>query len=141
MKTQENYQITGLNHKQFYKELGQLLYAVAVTDGKVRKKEVEALQEFLLKEVAPIELGSDSSGMNNAFYAQFKFAEMVSEHLPANIVFSSFINYLKRNREFIDDKLKSIIINAVEKVSAALYNTNKHEQEMIALLKTEIKNL
>lgn len=43
-----------LNDKQSYKELEHFLYAVAYSDGKVRKKEVDAQREFVLTELAPL---------------------------------------------------------------------------------------
>jgi uncharacterized tellurite resistance protein B-like protein len=130
-----------LNYKQFYKELGHLLYAVAYSDGKIRKKEVEALREFVLKQLAPFEPSSDSSGMNQAFYAQFEFEDIANRHENATIVFSSFINYLHRNKSNINEHLKTLMIQAVEKVAQAYKKTNKLEQQMIDKLKEEITSL
>ena len=96
METQTAAASTGLNYKDFYKELGQLLYAIASSDGQIDKKEVEALQEFVLKELASFEPASDSSGMNLAFYTQFEFEDMENKKAPAQEVFTSFLAYLKK---------------------------------------------
>ncbi|MBI2271415.1 MAG: hypothetical protein HYU69_13815 [Bacteroidetes bacterium] len=130
-----------MNHKQFYKEFGHLLYAIASSDGKVRRKEVEALREFVLKELTPFELTSDSSGMNQAFYTQFEFDDMADKHIPASEVFMSFVQYLKSNAPLINEQLKNSIIKAVEKVAHAYKKTNKLEQEMVDKLKEEIEVL
>ena len=138
MNTSQDITNSELNYKQFYKELGHLLYAVAYSDGKIRKKEVEALREFVLKQLAPFEPSSDSSGMNQAFYTQFEFEDIANKNEPATVVFLSFVEYLKKNATQMDDHLKTAIVKAVEKVSQAYKKTNKLEQEMINKLKEEI---
>ncbi len=141
MKKQINPPLTGLNYKQFYKELGRLLYAISSSDGKVRKQEVEALREFVLKELAPFEPSSDSSGMNKAFYTQFEFDDVLKKQISATEAFLDFSNYIKINAKHIDEHLKTSIINAVEKVASAYKKTNKKENEMINKLKQEIASL
>jgi hypothetical protein len=141
MKTSKNITNAELNYKQFYKELGHLLYAVAYSDGKVRKKEVDALREYVLKELAPFEPSTDSSGMNQAFYTQFEFEDIASKNEPTTIVFLSFVEYLKKNAAQMDDHLKTAIVKAVEKVAQAYKKTNKLELEMINKLQKEIAAL
>jgi|LakMenEpi03Aug12_release.lakeMendotaPanAssembly.Ray.scaffolds.fasta_scaffold02793_38 hypothetical protein len=141
MKTSQDTTNSEMNYKQFYKELGHLLYAVAYSDGKVRKKEVNALREFVLKELAPFEPSKDSSGMNQAFYTQFEFDDIVNKNEEATIVFSSFMDYLQKNISRINEHLKSSMIEAVEKVAQAYKKTNKLEQGMINNLKQEIAAL
>lgn len=141
MKTQKTIQNEGLNYKQFYKELGRLLYAVAISDGKLHKKEADALLEFVLKELAPFEPDSDSSGMNKAFYTQFEFEDIADKRTPASEVFVSFTQYLKNNAPLINEQLKNLIIKAVEKVTNAYKETNKLEQDMVDKLKMEIAAL
>lgn len=141
MKTSANSLSTQLNYKQFYKEFGHLLYAVAYSDGKIRKKEVETLREFVLKELAPFEPTSDSSGMNQAFYTQFEFEDIANRNEDTTIVFLSFMEYLKKNASNINEHLKTSIIKAVEKVAHAYKKTNKLEKEMIDKLKEEIAAL
>ena len=119
MKTSQDTTNSEMNYKQFYKELGHLLYAVAYSDGKVRKKEVDALREFVLKVLAPFEPSKDSSGMNQAFYTQFEFEDIANKNEPANIVFLSFIEYLKKNAAQMNDYIKTSIVKAVEKVAQA----------------------
>lgn len=130
-----------LNLKLFYKELGQLLYAVAMADGKIRKQEFEAMDKFIYEELLPTEFEFDSSGMNKAFYSEFEFEKMVDEKLPAQLVFDNYLTYLKSNAPFLTDKHKSSIINAVVRVADAYKNVNQKEEEMINLLKSEINNL
>jgi uncharacterized tellurite resistance protein B-like protein len=130
---------SGLNYKQFYKELGHVLYVVAYSDGEIRKKEVDALREFVLKELAPAEHSSDSSGMNKAFYTQFEFDDIAKSQMPAAEVYRSFVKYLNDNAYLINSHLKISIIKAVETVANAYKKTNKKEQEMIDKIMEEIE--
>ncbi len=130
---------SGLNYKQFYKELGQLLYVVAYSDGEIRKKEVDALREFVLKELAPSEHSSDSSGMNKAFYTQFEFDDIAKNQIPTSEVYKSYVKYLNENSHHINNELKIAIIKAVEAVANAYKKTNKKEQEMIDKIMEEIE--
>ena len=130
-----------LNLKLFYKELGRLLYAVAYADGKIRKQEVDALREFVIQELLPSEYSVDSSGMNQVFYTQFEFDEFAENCMPAQVVFMNYITYLKANATHLTEKHKTSILHAVEKVADAYKHTNKKEEELIAVLKTEISNL
>ena len=141
MKAQLLTHTKGLNYKQFYKELGQLLYAIAYSDGKVNREEVDELREFVLNELAPFEPESDSSGMNLAFYTQFEFEDIAEKQAPASIVFWSFMQYLKSNASLINEQLKTSIVDAVEKVAQSYNKTSKQEQDMINLLNQEIANL
>jgi hypothetical protein len=94
------------NVKQYYKELGKLVYAVAIADGIVQPEERENLHQFVLKELAANERTYDSSGMNKAFYVDFEFDESEKNHLNLNgtlLRFSKFIN------ENIEPEDKSLI--------------------------------
>lgn len=73
MKSQEIIRKTELNRKQFYKESGHLLYAVAYSDGKACKKEADELNEFVLKEFVPLEPTSDLSGILKHFTLSLNF--------------------------------------------------------------------
>jgi uncharacterized tellurite resistance protein B-like protein len=138
MKTQI-FNHPGLNYKQFYKELGQLLYVVAYSDGVIQKKEVEALREFVLKELVPFEHSSDSSGMNKAFYTEFEFEAIADKRAPAEDVYRSFVNYLNENAFYINNQMRASLIKAVETVANAYKKTNKKEQEMIDKIMEEIE--
>jgi uncharacterized membrane protein required for colicin V production len=79
--------------------------------------------------------------MNQAFYTQFEFDDIVNKNEEATIVFSSFMDYLQKNISRINEHLKSSMIEAVEKVAQAYKKTNKLEQGMINNLKQEIAAL
>ena len=130
-----------LNIKQFYKELGRLLYAVAMADKKIQKKEVKALHEFVARELALSEPSSDSSGMNQAFYADFEFDEYTNKNISIKEAHDSFMKFLDANIIEIGPKLIEKSIQAIEKVAGSFRKVNKKERMMIDKIKAEIEKI
>jgi hypothetical protein len=127
--------------KQFYKELGRLLYSVAMADKKIEKEELKALHEFVSKDLAHFETSSDSSGMNKAFYVDFEFEDYANHHVSVQQAHDSFMNFLDAHVMEIDPKLIEKSVEAVEKVANAFRKVNKAEREMIDRIKSEIKEM
>lgn len=126
------------NSKQFYKELGRLLYAIASSDDRVRAQEREAMHKIVLKELSHIEHHYDSSGMNHAFYTGFTFEELEKEHTPAFSAFNSFISFFRENRAFIDARMKQAIVDAVVRVADAYRHVNRRESKLVEAVKREV---
>jgi len=129
------------NKKQFYKELGHLLYAVCMADGKIKDDEAKAMREFVLKELATFEPGSDSSGMNQAFYTSFEFEEYARHHVPVTEARTSFMEFLDRNILLIEPELIDKTVQAIERVAASYRKVNRQEREMIDSIKAEIREM
>jgi uncharacterized tellurite resistance protein B-like protein len=126
------------NVKQFYKELGHLLYAVAIADGKIQNKEIKTLREFVSRELALSESSSDSSGMNQAFYVDFEFDDYANHKINMQEAHDSFIKFLEANITEIDPKLIEKSIEAIEKVASSFRNVNKQERKIVDKIKKEI---
>lgn len=127
--------------KQFYKELGHLLYAVAMADKKIQKKEVKALHEFVSKDLALFETSSDSSGMNKAYYVDFEFEDYANKNISIEEAHDSFMKFLDANLMEIDSELIEKSVIAVERVGKAFRKLNKVEKQMIDKIKSEIKEM
>lgn len=132
---------TTVNMKQFYKELGKLLYAIAFADEKIEKQEVAKLEEIILKNFAPLEHTSDSSGMNQAFYASFEFEECAKNKIPAKEAFTSFLGFIDANILELDPAIIERTIKATKQVAASFKGINKKEEEMIKYIETQISKL
>ena len=126
------------NTKQFYKELGRLLYAVAMADKKIEEEEVQALHEFVSKELALSERASDSSGMNLAFYTDFEFDEYTDKNISVQQAHDSFMKFLDANIAEIDPKLIEKAVKAIEKVASSFKKMSKEERTLIDKIKAEI---
>lgn len=116
------------NIKQYYKELGKLVYAVAAADGMVQAEERNELHQFVLKEMAYNEHSVDSSGMNQAFYVDFEFDVAEENHLSSGQILNAFIKFVQSNIEPHDDVLIGNSLKLLERVSVAY---SKHNEKSI----------
>lgn len=129
---------TTLNMKQFYKELGKLLYAIAFADNKVRKQEMLKLHEIVSENFAALEYTSDSSGMNLAYYADFEFEECLKNRITAKEAFTSFLEFVNMHISEIDPLIIRKTIKATKEVADSYKNTNKSEGAMINSIEAEL---
>ena len=127
------------NIKQYYKELGKLVYAVAAADGAIQEEEREELHQFVAKELADKESTTDSSGMNQAFYVDFEFDNAAEKHLHADEVIKSFASFVHSNYEPKDDSLMKNSIKLLEAI--ALAYSKKNEKNVIDNIKHEINEI
>lgn len=114
------------NVKQYYKELGKLLYAIAMADGAVQAEEIDELHAFVMKELAHNERTYDSSGMNQAFYVDFEFDDNVKEHKPLNGAVADFKKFIEQNSEKGDEALIDRSVRLMEAVAFA-YSKNREK--------------
>src|ERR1700745_2330572 len=115
------------NLKQYYKELGKVVYAVAITDGVIKQEEIDALHEFVQKDLANNEPTTDSSGMNEAFYVDFEFENSIKTNLEIPAAIRSFSNFIHNNYEPGDEALVRRSVKLLEVVADAY--TRKKEKE------------
>lgn len=127
------------NVKQYYKELGRLVYAIAIADGFVQEEEKYNLHQFVLKELAHHEKTHDSSGMNQAFYVDFEFDSYVNNHPELNGAAKSFSKFVEESIEPGDSALLERSIALMENVANA-YSKRK-EKTIIDQVKFKTDNL
>lgn len=127
-----------LEIKQFYKELGRLLYAMAMVDGRIEAKEVLALHEFVSKELAHFKPTSESLSMYQAFYFEFEFDEYADHGMSIHEACDSFMKYFEAHVAEIDPELTAIAIEVVEKVASSFRKVNAEERELIDRIKKEM---
>lgn len=124
------------NIKQYYKELGKLVYAVAVADGSIQAEEREKLHQFVLKELANSEHTVDSSGMNQAFYVDFEFDATEQKHPSSDEVIKSYSRFVHNNYEPNDGALIQNSLKLLNTV--ALAYSKKNEKSIIENVRQEI---
>lgn len=121
------------NIKQYYKELGKLLYAIAIADGVIQPEEREKLHTLVMKELAHFERTFDSSGMNQAFYVDFEFDKMEKEQPKLNGTVKEFNHFVEKNLQAGDKELISRSIKLMESVANAY--SKKREKSIIEQVK------
>ncbi|MBL7930550.1 MAG: hypothetical protein JNL60_01525 [Bacteroidia bacterium] len=127
------------NVKQYYKELGRLLYAIAIADGAVQAEEADELHSFVMKELAHYEKTYDSSGMNQAFYVDFEFEENVKSHGPLDNAVAVFKSFIEHNAEKGDQALIERSISLMETVAYAY--SKKNEKNILEQVKSVTRHL
>ncbi len=130
-----------MRYKQFYAELGKMLYAVADIDGKIAPAEKRKLRELVKKELVPAENHLDEFGTDAAYFTEIEFdylEESISD--PAD-AFESFLQYMEDHQTALDHHL----ISVTRKVSAALaeayHHTSKREKALLVRLNNKLDEL
>lgn len=120
-----------MDYKEFYSELGKLLYAIIDSDGIVSKKEKERLKTIVKKQLVPLEHHVDAYGTNIAFYAEMEF-EILEEEVPdVEHTFNSFMNFIDANQTEFDDTMKKVSLIVAKELSNVYLGTNKMERHLI----------
>lgn len=130
-----------MDYKQFYAELGKLLYAVADVDGMISEKEKKSLQEIVRKELVPIEDSLDHFGTDSAFYTNFEFDILDDAIEDPAIAFESFIQFIENYQSDIDIKMIHATRKVAIQLANAYKNTNKKEKELLSTLNKKLNAL
>jgi len=123
------------NVKQYYKELGRVVYAIATVDGFVQDEEKDKLHSFVATKLAPNEPTHDSSGMNQAFYVDFEFEENIEKHPDMSGAVKSYKDFIEQNAEAGDEAL---LQRSVRLIEAVIFAYSKRKEK---LMLDQVKNI
>lgn len=130
----------GIN-KAFYKALGRLIYAMTLSDGKIRKQEIQQLNDFVSEKMAPEETVYDDSGMNHAFYVDFEFEKCMEENMDAEEAKKSFLQFIDVNMMHLRSDMIERSLQAIEAVAEAYKKTNKKEKAFLSSVRAELDHM
>ena len=130
-----------MKYKEFYAELGKLLYAVADIDKVITPVEKKKLQDIIKKELVPNEVHTDAFGTHAAYYTEMEFDFLDEEIADASAAFESFIDFVKEHHTAFDSQMKKTVLKVVKELAAAYHGTNKKERELIVKLQKELNRL
>ncbi|MCS6968249.1 MAG: hypothetical protein RMJ44_05590 [Cytophagales bacterium] len=125
-------------YKKLYKHIGVLLYAIAKADGKIHDKEVKAIQQIVVEDLAPLEDSVDEFGTDAAFFAEFEFEILRDREISPQKALEKFLAFAKEQDKNLTPQLRQLIIKCVEKVAISYRGTNKAEAQMIEVLKKHL---
>ncbi len=134
-------EISAMIYRNFYSEVGKLMYSIASIDGKVNRKEYEKLRDIVEKKLVPMESSTDSFGTDAAYYAEIEFDILQDEELDPQWCFDSFVNYVDTHKTAFDTKLKKMVMNLSKELSAVYHGTNKKEAALIHKLQMELNKI
>ena len=128
-------------YKQFYAELGKLLYAIADIDGVITLEEKKKLQHIVQNELAPIEQHEDAFGSDVAHYTEMEFDFLDELVADAEAAFDSFIGFIELHHIAFDSNLKKVSMHIVKELANAYRGKNKKEIKLIEKLKEKLEIL
>ena len=128
-------------YRQFYSELGKLLYAIADIDGVISKKERETLKQLVKKELAPEEGHKDEFGIDVAYYTEIEFDFLDEMIIEPQVAFDSFINFIEDHKTAIDKRMIEATRRVATKLAESYYHTSKREKELLNKLNRKLDGL
>ncbi|MCE9537735.1 MAG: hypothetical protein K8R85_00740 [Bacteroidetes bacterium] len=130
-----------MKYKDFYSELGKLLYAVADIDHVITQKEKKALYDIVKNELVPSERHTDQFNTDVAFYTEMEFEFMDESIGDSADAFNSFIDFVEDHHTAFDERMKKISLRVVKELAQAYYGTNKKEKDLIDTLKERLNKI
>jgi len=130
-----------MEYKDFYAELGKLLYAVADIDGVITQKEKKALQDIVKKELVPVEMHTDEVGTDAAYYTEIEFDFLDEEIGDTEAAFNSFIDFVEEHHTAFDERMKKVSLHVAKELANAYHGTNKKEKKLINELRKKLNRI
>ena len=125
--------------KEFYTQLGRLLYAVAMADGEVQDEEIQSLYKLVINELSDEELFNQEEV--NVFHTEFEFEALLDKEASKQEAFDSFTNYFDNNHSEFSDEIKKITLHAVNQIAKSFDGIIPEEKKMIDELKKRLSLL
>ncbi len=126
-------------YKNFYSEVGKLLYALAKTDGSISKKEIKAIHKLVLKDLVPLENSTDEFGTDSAFYVEMEFDFLNENFYDPDVAFNSFISYVENHYTAFDSHVKEVVLNVAETLIKSFHETNIQDHNYLIKLRETFK--
>jgi hypothetical protein len=127
--------LTMLKTKNLYKELGNLFYAIAAADKKIRPEEKKTLNDEIQYAWKHYDDSTDRFGSDRAFLIQFEFDTMEEQFETAEHAYDSFAAYFRENQNDIDTQTRRRIFNSARHIAESIRKVNKQELEYLLKLK------
>ena len=118
-------------YKQFYSELGKLLYAVADIDKVITQEEKKKLLAMVKDELVPHEKNKDQFDTNIAFYTEIEFDVLEEQIADAKTAFNSFLDFVDDHYTAFDERMKNICVQVAKEIARAYNETSKNEKKLL----------
>jgi hypothetical protein len=127
-----------MNYKNFYQQIGNLLYAFSAIDGTIRPKEVLKIKETVKQKLAPIENSKDEFGTDAAYIAEFQFDFCCENNEDPKEAYKNFISYFRDNSKSITDNYRDLIFRIAAGVANSFNGINKSELILLETLRRDL---
>lgn len=123
------------NSRRFYKELGNLFYAIAAADKKISEKEKKALDEEVQFAWKHYDHTTDRFGSDRAFLIEFEFETMEEMSETAETAYQSFESFFTEFQSEIDEPTRTRIFNSARHIAEGVRKINQEELNYLMRLK------
>jgi len=127
------------NFKEYYRQMGNLMYCMAIIDGKIAAKEWTELRRIVREELVPEEKHGDEFGTDSAFSVEFQFDVLEGNNVEFAQAWEELEEYLKHNAGLLPESDKTRLLLAAEKVASAFHGINYTENQLLAKTKGLLK--
>jgi iron-sulfur cluster repair protein YtfE (RIC family) len=117
--------------KEFYTAFGNLLYALAMSDGAVQEVEKNSILKLVKEKLVPLENAKDNMGSDLANYAAFAFETADEQIENVEDALSVFVDYVKEHHENISREQLQVLNAIIKEVAKAYGRVTQKEQEII----------
>jgi len=126
--------------KDFYVQLGRLLYSIAISDGEIHESEIEKFHSILRNELLPLEDSEDPYGTDNAYYTEFELERLIDNNADKNEAFTSFIMFMEEHSSAFDEKIQNLCMQTARKIAQAHAGVDAAESKMLLELNRKIQD-
>ena len=125
----------------FYLALGKLLYAVAIADDSISKKEKQTISNLISERLLQKERETDRYGTNDAWITQFSFETSEAMSLKEEEAFDNFLEFTHEFRNELSEDELSLCLKLAEHLSDAYCHVNNKENKLLIELRINLMSL
>lgn len=123
------------NPRALYRELGNLFYAIAAADKKIRPEEKKTLHDEILYAWKHHENSTDRFGSDRAFLIEFEFETLEDDSVTAENAYQLFENYFRGHEKEFDAASRIKIFNSARHIAECVRKINHEELNYLIRLK------
>ena len=127
--------------KEFYAAFGNLLYALAMSDGAVQQVEKESILKLVKEKLVPLENFKDMNGSDLAHYTIFAFETADDQIESVEDALTQFVDYVKEHEEKLGREQIKVFNSIIKEVAKSYGRVTKKEQEIIDVFNGMMYNL
>jgi len=107
--------------------LGELFYAVASADKKIRKEEVEAMDKIVKTEWLAFDDSYDRYGTDFVMQIEMAFYWLAENDFDPKDVIEDFRTFKQAHPDFFTEAIKILILKTADSMASAFAGKNKSE--------------
>jgi len=127
------------NPRELYRELGNLFYAIAAADKKIRPEERKTLHDEILFAWKHHENSTDRFGSDRAFLIEFEFETLEDDSVTAETAYQLFESYFQGHENEFDLASRVKIFNSARHIAECVRKINHDELNYLIRLKALLK--